>query len=225
MKDIFLLDVDDTLLDFRRGEREQLLETLSCMGIAADGAAAARFHEINDSLWKALERGEIARERLVVRRFEILFSELNAECDPHTAAAHYFRGMASRAYALEGAVGFLRALSERGRVYAVTNGSSAIQRSRMQKAGIAGFFSDAFLSEEAGVNKPSPLYAQYVAAHIPCFSAKRAVWVGDSLTSDMPCAAHMGVEFILYSPTGTPSGYCGRCAGNYAQALAEIDAM
>lgn len=39
MKDIFLLDVDDTLLDFRRGEREQLLETLSCMGIAADGAA------------------------------------------------------------------------------------------------------------------------------------------------------------------------------------------
>ena len=34
MKDIFLLDVDDTLLDFHRAEREQLIATLTQSGIA-----------------------------------------------------------------------------------------------------------------------------------------------------------------------------------------------
>ena len=69
MKNLFLLDVDDTLLDFHRAEREQLLATLHAHGIAADEGTAARFHVINDGLWKALERGETTRERLVVERF------------------------------------------------------------------------------------------------------------------------------------------------------------
>ena len=51
MKDIFLLDVDDTLLDFHRAEREQVVATLRAHGIAADADTAARFHVINDGLW------------------------------------------------------------------------------------------------------------------------------------------------------------------------------
>ena len=83
MKDIFLLDVDDTLLDFHRAEREQLIATLMQSGIAADEGTAARFHVINDGLWKKLERGELTRERLAVERFEILLAELGVHPAHH----------------------------------------------------------------------------------------------------------------------------------------------
>ena len=36
MKDIYLLDADDTLLDFKRGEREKLQETFTDFGVKAD---------------------------------------------------------------------------------------------------------------------------------------------------------------------------------------------
>ena len=140
MKDIFLLDVDDTLLDFGRAEREQVLDTLRAHGIPADEGAAERFHAINARLWKQLERGETTRAELVVERFRLLLRELGAAGDAQALSAHFFGGMGQRAYPLAGAEEFLRALSARGRVYAVTNGSKALQRRRICAAGLAPFY-------------------------------------------------------------------------------------
>lgn len=224
MKTLFLLDVDDTLLDFHRAEREQVMETLRSHGIPADEGTAARFHEINDGLWKKLERGETTRARLVVERFEILLSELGVQGDAQALSRSFFEGMPGRAYAFDGAADFLRRLAARGRVYAVTNGSKALQRRRICAAGLTPFFTDIFISEEVGCNKPSAAYADYVLAHIPAFSRAAAVYLGDSLTSDMVCAQAMGVDFILYRPE-RPAGYAGLLAGSYAQALALIDTL
>ena len=47
MKDTFLLDIDDTLLDFCRLEREQLASVLAAFGERADVAIVARLHAIN----------------------------------------------------------------------------------------------------------------------------------------------------------------------------------
>mgnify|MGYP001624392617 FL=1 len=224
MKDLFLLDVDDTLLDFHRAEREQLLATLHAHGIAADEGTAARFHVINDGLWKALERGETTRERLVVERFEILLGELGVRGDAEALSRTFFEGMPRRAYAFEGAADFLRTLAVRGRVYAVTNGAKALQRRRIAAAGLAPWFSALFISEEVGHTKPSPAYAGYVLSHIPHFDRGRAVYVGDSLTSDMVCANTMDVDFILYR-SECPAGYRGLFAPDYKSALALIDTL
>ena len=66
MKDIYLLDADDTLLDFKRGEREKLCEVLKEYGVEVNEAVVSRFHQINVALWQKLERGEIERQELVV---------------------------------------------------------------------------------------------------------------------------------------------------------------
>ena len=100
MKNIFLLDVDDTLLDFQRAEREQVIATLAEHGIAADESTADLFHIINDSLWKKLERGEITRDKLVVERFEILLEKLGAKGDAKSLSRSFFEGMPRRAYAM-----------------------------------------------------------------------------------------------------------------------------
>ena len=225
MKDIFLLDLDDTLFDFRRGEREQILDTLAHFGVSPTPRMAERFHEINEGLWKKLEMGEITRERLLTLRFEILLAEFGLTGDAALLQRHYFEGMSQRAYLLDGAKDFLALLGTRGRRYAVTNGSAFVQSRRLAAAGVDKDFDAVFVSEAVGCNKPSSAYAGYVKSHIPDFDCSRAVWVGDSLTSDMGCAQAMGVDFILFRPGGRPAGYEGLLAQSYPQTLALIDGM
>ncbi len=219
MKDIFLLDMDDTLLDFPKAERAALFQTLSSFGIEADGHVLARYHAINDALWKALERGEIARERLKVQRFCTLFSELGIEADAPAVSAAYFSNMEECCYPFAGVHGFLRALCRAGRVYLCTNGGAKIQRRHIALAGFGPYFADVFISEEVGADKPSQAFADYAAAHIGGYLPARAVYLGDSLTSDKGCADAMSADFVLFAPRGIPASFCGAAAENYGQAL------
>ncbi len=220
MKDIFLVDMDETLLDFRAAERENLGAALAFSGIAADGGILARFHEINDSLWKALERGEMTRERLKTERFRLLFAEYDFPADAAAAARFYWQNFPEVCFPFGGSLGFLRALKGRGRVYIVTNGGAEIQKRHLEKAGFLPYLDGAFISEEIGADKPSAAFAEYAAAHIGGFARERAVWIGDSLTSDGKCAADFGIDFILFTPREDPPvGYPGPFARSYAEVL------
>jgi len=217
MKTIFLLDADETLLDFRRGEKEQLSRALKAFGIRAEENILARFHEINDGLWKKLERGETTRAELVVDRFRLLFCEFHIEADPKEVSRKYFACMKEAAYLFDGAAEFIKTLKTKGRVYIVTNGSREVQRSRFALSGLDRLADGVFISEDVGCDKPSPRFAEYVEAHIPGYSRDRAVWVGDSLSSDYGCAKSKGIDFILF---GKPqAGYCGKTASDYGEVL------
>lgn len=219
MKDIFLLDLDETLLDFLRAERENLSRTLTRLGIPPSERILRRFHEINDALWKSLERGEITRERLTVERFARLFAEFSLPTDAGAAAEAYFRGFADVCYPFEGALEFLGALRERGRSYVVTNGATTIQRRHIADAGFSPFLDGLFISEEIGFQKPDERFAEYVESHIPHYGRARAVWLGDSLTSDWECAKRRGIGFVLYASRGAPPHYSGAWAKNYGEVL------
>lgn len=219
MKDIFLVDADETLLDFRRTEREQFFASLSLAGAAPDEEMCRRFSEINDGLWKALERGETTRAKLVVDRFRILFAEYGIPADARKISDSYLEGIPHRGYFLPGAEEFFLALKARGRVYIVTNGSARSQTERLKITGISARADGVFISELIGADKPSEGFAAYVEEHVPDYERRRAVWMGDSLTSDAACAATRGIDFILYRPGGVPQGYTGYCACSYSEML------
>lgn len=225
MKDLFLIDVDDTLLDFKRGERIVLSRVLQEGGLRADDAVLTRFHHINDGLWKRLERGELTRARLATLRFELLFAEFGMAADAEEIAARYFENMGSATYLLAGAEEFLQALTGLGKIYYVTNGAGRVQRPRLAGSGLMRYASGVFISEEVGFAKPAAEYARAVEAGIADFCRARAVWVGDSLTSDRACAQGAQIDFILFSPSGAPAGYEGACARTHEEALALIRAL
>ena len=222
MKDIFLLDLDETLLDFPRTERKNLHRTLLKFGMQADERQLLRFHEINDSLWKKLERGEITRARLLLKRFELFFEEYGFQADIETVAKAYFAGFQEICFPYDGALEFVKTLSALGRVFIVTNGSALIQKRHITDAGFLPYIKGAFISEEIGFNKPSMEYADYVEAHIEGYQRGHAVWIGDSLTSDGKCAQNRGIDFILYEPKGAPEGYAGLTAVGYQEVLERI---
>ncbi len=219
MKDIFFLDMDATLLDFARAERVNFFRALGACGVSADEGTYARYHEINDGLWKLLEKGGITRAELTVRRFSLLFEEMGLADGAEDAAREYCEGFPEICYPFEGAAEFLKKLAARGRVYIVTNGGARIQRRHIELAGFAPYLSGVFISEEVGADKPSFMYVGYVEAHTAGFARERAVLLGDSLTSDMVCAERMGVDFVLFSPGGMSEGYTGKVARNYEEAL------
>ena len=225
MKDIFLLDIDETLFDFPREEREALWRTLKKRGIEPTEEMLARYHAINESYWKKLERGEITRTRLVVERFEVFLREYGRADSPEEFSREYFSELASGGCFYPGAEAFVKALKGRGRIFLVTNGATFTQTHRIAASGLGTYADGVFISETIGINKPSEAYAAFVEAHIEGYERSRAVWVGDSLTSDAPCAASRGIDFILYRLSGAPEGYKGLCAQSYDEVLALIDRM
>ncbi len=225
MKDLFLLDMDDTLLDFPRAEAANVFHTLAQFGIEADGGMIARFHRINDDLWKALERGETTREKLKEQRFAALFCEYAVSADVPAVARAYCANFPEVCFPFEGSAEFLKELSRRGRVYLCTNGGTEIQKRHIALAGFTPYLSGAFISEEIGAVKPSRAYADCVAAYIAGYEPSRAVYLGDSVTSDRKCAEEMGVDFVLFAPRGIPAGYAGNAAETYAEALRIIGSL
>ncbi|MDE6273732.1 MAG: HAD-IA family hydrolase [Clostridiales bacterium] len=219
MKNIFLVDIDDTVFDFR-GCANLILQRA---GLSE--AAASRFHEINDMLWRQLERGEMTRERLIVLRFEMLFEEFSIERDAATFAKEFFRELGNTLVYLDGAFEFLEELARRGQVFAVTNGSKEIQHKKLAHPRIKSVLSGAFISEEVGFQKPAAKFADYVEAHIEGYERARAVWIGDSLTSDMKCAMSRAIDFILFAPHGAPESYTGRYAKTYDEVLETVENM
>lgn len=224
MKDIFLLDMDETLLDFPAAEHINFFLTLKTHGVVPHEDMYARFHAVNDGLWKLLERGGITREALKVRRFSTLFEEFGVSADAEAVSADYCENFREICVPYEGAAAFLKKLAARGRAYLVTNGGLAIQTRHIELAGFGPFLSGVFISEAMGAAKPSHAYAAAVMAGIEGFEAARTVYVGDSLTSDMVCAERMGVDFVLYAPV-RPAGYAGLYAASYPEALRVIGTL
>lgn len=219
-KDIFLLDMDDTLFDFHRTEQINLIDTLGEFGISADMRVWQRFHDINKSLWEQYERGEIEREQIKISRFERLFAEYGYYASDIAAVANkYFENFKEICIPFDGATEFLKKLADVGRIYIVTNGNSACQHRHLTDAGFLPFIEYSFISDEIGFAKPSIQFAEHVMSHIEGFDRERAVWIGDSLTSDMECAKRAGIDFILFAHGETPAEYGGVSAENFGEAL------
>ena len=57
--EILLFDADNTLFDFSLAERAAISETMRAFGIVPTEALVCSYSEVNDRMWKMLERGEI----------------------------------------------------------------------------------------------------------------------------------------------------------------------
>lgn len=73
MAKIILFDLDQTLLDFKKCEESALIAMLNAIRAPVTRENIALYSQINDSMWKKLERGELTRSQIRVMRFEDSF--------------------------------------------------------------------------------------------------------------------------------------------------------
>ena len=224
MYQFLLLDMDDTILDFKKAEEVALKKTLRSFSLEPTEEACARYSAINQGYWEMLERKEITREKLKVQRFGDLFHEYGIDVDSALCAKRYVENLAQGHYFMPGAEEAVRRLSEKYELYLVSNGNTDVQLSRIASAGISKYFGEVFISQEVGADKPDPVFFQRCFAKIPGFDKKKAIIVGDSLTSDIQGGRNAGIATCWINPKKKPAR-ADIPADYEIQALSELEAL
>ena len=219
-----LFDLDDTILDFGKAERDALSRAFTEKGIEPTDELLSRYSVINEEHWKRLEREEISRDEVKYGRFRHLFDEYGITASPVETADLYEDFLSHGHYFIDGAEALLSSLSEKYRLYLVSNGTYSVQESRLASSGIEKYFKGIFISEKVGCEKPKKEFFDFCFSHIPNFSKEETVIIGDSLTSDMRGGSNAGIRTCWFNP------HCkARCAEipvDYEiAALAELPAL
>lgn len=200
-----LFDADDTLFDFPKASARAFSIMCRTHDIPDTPEVYRLYHEINEVLWAAFDRGEITKEFLTLERYVRFFKALDLDRDPVQCNRDYLAALGQVAYPLPHAEEVCRTLAERGhKLYIVTNAVASVQRSRLKSCSFGHLFTGAFISEEAGASKPHKAYYDYVRTRVPGITPENALVIGDSLTTDIRGANNAGLPCCWFNPKGKP---------------------
>ena len=195
------LDMDDTVLDFERSERESISHVLRSFGIEPTDDILQLYHKINAGQWKLLEKGVFTRDEILTRRFRLLFGKLKIRADVFAVQSLYESTLAESAYFMDGAEDFLECAARRYRLFLASNGTEYVQRRRIELSGIGRFFENIFISGEIGFNKPAPEFFNIALEKCGGLEAGECVMIGDSLSSDILGGRNAGMKTVYLNRT------------------------
>ncbi len=200
MIEFLFLDLDDTILDFRKAEYIAIGKTIGDFGVEPTDEVRKLYHEINKWHWEQLELGTLTREEVLVNRFGVLFEKLGKTVDAVACARAYEKNLSQGHWFLPGAEEAVDALSKKYRLFLASNGTASVQKGRMTSANLYRFFETVFVSQEIGHNKPSKAYFDACFSSISGFDKEKAMIVGDSLSSDIKGGINAGIKTVWVNP-------------------------
>ena len=189
-----LLDVDGTLLDFNEAERQGVCAVMEHFGLTPSPERIHDYHEVNSGWWKAFERGDVQRDDIFANRFHDFFAKYGLDVASSEAEPLYRSYLNSSAVLIKDALEICAWLKERYDLYVVTNGVSTTQYKRLNDSGLDQFFTDIFVSEDTGSQKPNKEYFDYCFERIPEKDKSKKLIIGDSLTSDIKGGKIAGID-------------------------------
>lgn len=198
-----VFDMDDTLLDWRRAEREAI-RRLADLHFAGHGIPEDRVREAyaavmaeNLAGWKA------RREWLYIdARLRILAERLGAPASLQVAdlVATFAREATAALRLLEGAEAAMAAARRSGRKTAIlTNGRSDVQRPKVRAFGLHTAVDFVGVTEELGAWKPDPAAFLLVLDTLGVQPAE-ALMVGDNEDFDIAPAKALGLQTAWVDP-------------------------
>lgn len=200
------LDMDGTFLDFCAAERNAFYRAFEKTGEKPDEEKYRLYSAINDSLWKAFERGEIEKDAIRKSRYTRLFERLDIQADGIAVEQDYERFLGEGHELVPHAWEVLSFLYGRYPLYVVTNGFAAVQKNRLKLSGIGRFMEQVFISEEIGYQKPQKEFFEACFSRISLpLRPEEVLLIGDSLTSDILGAKNAGIASCWFNPEGAPN--------------------
>ena len=161
------------------------------------------YKKINRGYWQMMERGEIEKPVLLVKRFEDFLSAYGL--DTSVAAkvnALYQILLGDTVVFCDHAWETIQALKGKVLQCAVTNGTKVAQDRKLKNSGLEQEFDHIFISEVVGIEKPNVGFFDLVFEKIGEFSREEVLIVGDSLTSDIRGGINAGIKTCWYNPKG-----------------------
>lgn len=194
-----LMDVDDTLLDFKECARENVRGCCRKNGIEYSDHLFEFFLSRNIILWKRIEDGLLTVDELHRTRWAGIFHDLGIEADGPAFELDFIAGLRDTSVPVAGAHQVMKYLHDRYKVYVVSNASNLQQSTRLGKAGLMQYVDGIFGSLDIGYNKPSREYFDYCFSKLGGTRPDQTVIVGDSLNADISGGQAYGLHTIWFN--------------------------
>lgn len=188
-----LFDVDGTILDTYAVEKEALRQLFLKYSIQYSESIVNDFDSINEALWREHEKGNITKEELRFKRFEILFKGQEAKVNIYQFAKDYYNLYSTIAIPKSNAIKVIKTLSTKYSLHVISN-ASPNQYKKLNAVGIINCFKNIFLSDEIGYTKPDFRFFEYVHQHIKQSDKKKVLVVGDSISADINGGNNYGFD-------------------------------
>ena len=121
-----LMDADMTLIDFKAAQRNALITTYKKYGFPVTEESISFYDELNNSLWKKLERKEITKPELIDCRFKIMCEHFGVEHPGDDSMEMFYQSELAKGHDLmPDAYEVCARLGRHFRLSLVTNGTAA----------------------------------------------------------------------------------------------------
>ncbi len=201
---VVLWDVDATLLNFEKAEEAGIRGCFEKYNLGeCTDEMLENYKVINRGYWQMMERGEIEKPVLLVKRFEDFLNAYYLDASVAEGFNELYQILLGDTVVFyDHALETVQALKGRVLQCAVTNGTKVAQDRKLKNSGLDKEFDHIFISEVVGIEKPNKGFFDAVFAEIGGYAPDEVLIVGDSLTSDIQGGVNAGIKTCWFNPKG-----------------------
>jgi len=199
-------DLDHTLWDYHANSTKALIQVYNKHKLGSYFNSVDEFVSIynryNDELWDAYRQGNIKKEVLRYKRFDLTFREKGLiDLTLPVVIGDLYLEITPRLNTLfPNTVEILEYLVPKGYdLYILTNGFLKTQETKMENAHIDKYFNRIFSSEELGINKPHKEFFHWAVSSIHA-RKNECLMIGDDENVDIGGAKNYGIDAVWFNP-------------------------
>ena len=225
-----LIDLDDTLWDFRRNSKIAMQEIYNDYELNQYYDSFESFYDIymvkNHQLWEQYAKGEITKDYLSLERFLYPLRVVGNE-DVELAkklGKDFLYRTTMQTNLVDGAIETLEYLKAQGHTLSIiSNGFVEVQYTKLCRSGLIPYFANVFLSEEIGYQKPDIRFFQTVLDRLNA-SPSECLVIGDNFQTDIQGAQNANIRAVFYKNNADLPLNC-EFMGQIIENLVEIKAI
>ena len=202
-------DLDHTLWDFEANSRQTLEEMYHTLLLKERGVHNfddffSRYTVHNDKLWERYRNGYIKVDELRWKRMWLTLLDFKIGDEPlaREMATQFLEALPTRKILFPYAIEILDYLTQKGyRLHLITNGFEKTQLSKIQNAGLSGYFGEVITSEGANSLKPHKEIFEYAFRKTGAEPGE-SIMLGDSIEADIQGAINAGIDQVYVNHLG-----------------------